>query len=251
MSAFMSTQHIDNVKIDGRKTVYQHCIAPLPHNYLGIAIGMKRITVNAGDSYGRLTVVSEAESTIKNGVCRRWVHCICECGEEKTIRLKFLRKGVNKSCGCVSKFKRHGLTNTREYRSWKKMNERINSPSSDVYQYYGGRGIKIDPRWQDFERFIEDMGSCPKGHSIERIDVNGDYTPSNCKWASQAEQTLNKTNSVIWIIGDNEYEGISAAIKASGLTKSTLFRRCKGYKANGKHHPPADGFGFRLKYPES
>lgn len=80
------------------------------------------------------------------------------------------------------------------------MRKRCENKKSIGFKHYGGRGIKVCERWQKFENFFEDMGECPNGMSIERIDVNGNYEPSNCKWATNAEQGLNKRNSLKLVV---------------------------------------------------
>lgn len=90
----------------------------------------------------------------------------------------------------------HGLCRTREYTIWAGMKYRCSNPNSRIFNRYGGRGIRVCERWQKFEAFLEDMGFSPSAkHSIERSDVNGDYTPDNCRWATPAEQSRNTTRS--------------------------------------------------------
>jgi len=86
----------------------------------------------------------------------------------------------------------HGKTNTREYAIWEGMKQRCLNPNNKFYSYYGGRGIKIDDSWLDFTGFWEDMGECPEGHSLDRIDSNGDYTRHNCRWVEWKLQSINK-----------------------------------------------------------
>ena len=84
---------------------------------------------------------------------------------------------------------------TREYSSWKSMRNRCNNTNAIGYHLYGGRGITVDPRWDDFNSFYNDMGPRPVGASLDRIDVNGNYTPANCRWATQTTQVRNSGNS--------------------------------------------------------
>lgn len=98
----------------------------------------------------------------------------------------------------------HGGSKSREYRAWAHMKGRCYDLNDVGYRYYGGRGISVCERWIDsFENFIADMGKCPKGLSLDRIEVNGNYKPSNCRWATSEQQLNNKTNSRKYTI-DNE-----------------------------------------------
>lgn len=81
---------------------------------------------------------------------------------------------------------------SRAYVSWTKMKIRCNNPNQTYYDYYGGRGITYDPRWETFEPFLEDMGERPDGYSLDRIDNDGNYTKANCKWSTPSEQAYNR-----------------------------------------------------------
>lgn len=87
---------------------------------------------------------------------------------------------------------RHGLFHTRAWVSWNMMLQRCTNPKRDKYEYYGGRGIKVCERWLTFENFYADMGERPEGWSLDRMDVNGNYEPGNCKWATKKEQANNR-----------------------------------------------------------
>lgn len=80
------------------------------------------------------------------------------------------------------------------------MKQRCYDPNVPRYQSYGGRGIKVCDRWHDYAAFLADMGERPKGYSLERIDVNGDYEPTNCKWIPREHQAKNQTTTVRWIL---------------------------------------------------
>lgn len=92
---------------------------------------------------------------------------------------------------------KHGLSNASSYQLWLQMRDRCNNPNNPRYQSYGGRGIKVCARWDDFANFFKDMGARPSGQSIDRIDNDGNYEPENCRWASTSEQQRNKRNTVM------------------------------------------------------
>lgn len=127
----------------------------------------------------------------------------CACGNTKAIHRQSVKKGLTKSCGCLgtelrrkSKTK-HGMLNSREYYSWNAMINRCYQKNNVGFKNYGGRGIKVCKKWRNsFEAFYKDMGPRPKGHSLDRIDVNKGYSKSNCKWSSHKEQANNKRNTI-------------------------------------------------------
>lgn len=147
-----------------------------------------------GNVYGRLTVVKRAGSRSRKAM---W-ECLCTCGKVSTVSGVYLRNGVTQSCGClraeraVAATSTHGMTGTPVHRAWRSMRARCYIPSATGYSNYGGRGIRVCPRWNKFDNFYKDVGNPPfSGATLERLDVNGDYAPGNCVWASRVEQSRN------------------------------------------------------------
>ena len=145
-----------------------------------------------GHTYGRLTVISYAD---KKGTKHRW-NCQCECGGSAITTSSNLRTGHAISCGCAVKelMTTHGMYKSPEYKAYMGMKERCYLKGGQRYASYGGRGITICARWlESFENFYTDMGERPTSdHSIDRINNDGNYELSNCKWSTRSEQGVNK-----------------------------------------------------------
>lgn len=153
-----------------------------------------------GQRFTRLVVLSR-QGTKNNQA--KWL-CQCDCGQQKEVSGNHLRSEFVRSCGCLlqetsaARFRSHGKTKTRVYRAWKAMRQRCSNPANEKnWKDYGGRGIRVCERWQSFENFYADMGDPPEGTSLDRIDFNGNYEPSNCRWATDMEQARNKRNNVL------------------------------------------------------
>lgn len=160
--------------------------------------------VFVGEIYGRLTVIEFSHTLAKN----RYWRCLCVCGAEVTVPTGRLRSGNTKSCGCLRvdvRKSRGGTAHTHgyrcraggqkadpTYRAWIAMRQRCNNPNNPAYLNYGFRGISVCERWAKFENFLSDMGDCPAGMSIERVDNNLGYSKDNCVWATASEQNRNK-----------------------------------------------------------
>jgi hypothetical protein len=146
---------------------------------------MKRFNLT-GKRFGRLVVIAYAGGG-------KWL-CVCDCGARVVVRGYRLRGGNTKSCGCWRRIRatKHGMHGSREYNSWRGMKDRCSNPNHVFYKYYGGKGITVCEEWLSFEGFFADMGTCPPGCSLDRINPNGNYEPGNCRWAPKKLQNQNQ-----------------------------------------------------------
>lgn len=147
-----------------------------------------------GKRCGRLTVIRR---DIAAGSPTRWV-CRCDCGREISTYGKLLRSGHSGSCGCLKRdrtiehFTTHGESHSREYRAWSAAKTRCYNTKLSQYRDYGGRGIVMEEPWRsDYTAFLHDMGRCPVGYTLDRINNDGPYAPGNCRWAARTTQTSN------------------------------------------------------------
>jgi hypothetical protein len=182
-----------------------------------------------GMRFTRLVAVERSGRTSSSGTVWR---CNCDCGRQTMVPIGALRKGNTKSCGCLvtewsrSLNKKHGLSNTVEYRLWVGMITRCTNPKRNKYQDYGGRGIVVCDRWRSsFEDFFSDMGHRPSPrHSIERINNDGNYEPTNCKWATKREQLRNtRRNRILALNGESH--PLVVWTERLGVDKNTISRR--------------------------
>lgn len=165
-----------------------------------------------------------------------WV-CRCDCGNTKVVRGKSLTSGVTSSCGCLQKellsnraSKHHGF-GTRLYAVWNSMRQRCNNPNHHAYSNYGGRGIKICPEWEDFASFRDWAykngydDNAPRGAlTLDRINVDGNYSPDNCRWISMTDQCTNRRDSVS-ITYNGETRTLIDWSKITGIKYCTLWKR--------------------------
>lgn len=185
-----------------------------------------------GKRYGRLIVIGEAG---KGKYGEKLFRCICDCGKEATSNVYNLQHGRIVSCGCKSEERRrtigeerrtHGCSNTRLYAKWLEMKERCKFD-----KYYNDRGIKVCDEWMDFAIFKEwsETHGYEEGLSIERKDINGGYSPDNCKWIPFSEQAWNKRNTV-YITYRGETKAMAIWAREKGIKYDTLrSRRDRGW----------------------
>lgn len=192
-----------------------------------------------GTRFSRWTLLER----VMIGQRTHWV-CRCDCGVQRTVAQGNLKSGASKSCGCLqrelnsTRSATHGLSNTRTYRIWKGIIKRCENPSASGYYKYGGRGIRVCDRWRtDYLHFLHDMGECPEGRSIDRVDCNGNYEPSNCRWATPKTQANNTRRNVLF-----EGKSIAEWAAITGMKAGTLKSRLRKRGTIYSHDPRAIPF---------
>lgn len=194
-----------------------------------------------GRRYGRLVAIEQVKN--KKDKHHAFWKCQCDCGNSIVARKDSLEAGNTKSCGCLSTehgWQRHGYSYEKIYGIFQNMKDRCYNPNSRAYHLYGGRGIKICDEWlEDIEKFIEwsyengyENGKTRNEQSIDRIDVNGNYEPSNCRWVDKDVQNYNKRCTRKVVINEEE-KTLFDLHKEYGISITTLRSRYIRY-INGK-----------------
>lgn len=178
--------------------------------------------------FGALHVIKPSE--ILNG----FYDCKCSCGKEINVDYLSLTKGYTRSCGCLKRYNtKHNLVNTKLYNVWTDIRQRCLNIKNPNYKNYGGRGITICKSWAiDFKNFYDWAlaNGYKEGLTIDRIDVNGNYEPSNCRWATMKEQSRNKRNNV-FLTFNGETHCVADWIEKLNISKTTFNYRRKRYLA--------------------
>ncbi len=177
--------------------------------------------------YGKLTFIEELLVRDTNRAIM-W-KCLCDCGSTTITRRLNVLTGKTQSCGCM--LRKHGgrdnRKKTKEYSAWGAMRNRCNNPQAKEYLQYGGRGITVCDAWTNFETFLVDVGFAPtKQHTIDRINVNGNYEPINVKWATIKEQARNRRNNRFLTVG-NETKCITEWATIYHINHKTIADRIK------------------------
>lgn len=163
--------------------------------------------------FGKWTILSYVG---KMGTERHFYNAKCECGNERIVQRCSLKKGQSTQCrscarrqnalGCKNPSHTHGYSsishpNFQVYTAWCTMKSRCYREKDNNFKNYGGRGIKVCDRWlESFENFLEDMGHPQKGNSLDRINVNGNYSKENCRWANQETQSNNTRTNIYYTV---------------------------------------------------
>jgi hypothetical protein len=210
---------------------------------------MKTVTkkrYEIGQRVGKLVIISIGQST-RHG---RAVIVKCDCGSPPKVILgpnlgehKTISCGCTRASACAVRSRIHGLNRATGYESWRGLKARIKRGSHRKYRAYGGRGLDMDPRWENFETFLADVGSPPTPeHSIERRDNDRGYWPDNCYWATVLEQGRNKRNNVLIDCAGGRLI-LAEACRRAGILAGTVSSRVGRY---GETHQQAFEHLLRL-----
>jgi len=188
----------------------------------------------SGGKFNRWTVVCSTDERSSNGGVM-WL-CVCDCGTERTVKGSDLAGGLSKSCGCIQKEVtseniKHGHNRkekrSRTYQTWRDMLGRCRNKNHRGYKRYGGRGILVCDSWiGSFEAFLSDMGERPEGKTIDRIETDGNYEPSNCKWSTPKEQANNMSRNR-YLEFNGERLTVSQWADKQGISYNTLIARIR------------------------
>lgn len=203
-----------------------------------------------GQRFGRLTVIKRAKNDKQGNA--QWL-CLCDCGNEKVVRGRALRKGSTKSCGCLlsecSKKRmtklctKHGHSDSKLYRVWCAMRERCYKENNSGFKNYGGRGITVCDEWRNSFGAFYDWAMANgyrKGLEIDRIDNDGNYEPKNCHWITPLENCQNTRKCVHIKVTDCEKcisfecRTIAEASRKTGVNQNTIARIVNGVKTTEK-----------------
>lgn len=188
----------------------------------------KLIFIEPGQRFRRLVVLKTDH--IEG---RKYYICQCDCGNTTKASGSALMSGNTGSCGCLMREYRksgnsnrtHGKRHSSEYEIWAAIQQRCKNPNNPAYPRYGGRGITVCERWKTFAQFLADVGERPDPSlTLDRIDNNGNYEPSNCQWATLAQQGSNKRNNRILT-----FQGKSVTLaewsRITGIKRTTIDQR--------------------------
>lgn len=191
---------------------------------------MGKVVDLTGQTFGRLTVLSEAGRYKKN--MATW-NCQCSCGNTTIAISNNLRKGNTKSCGCLNleRIKTHGMAKHPLYKVWQGMKVRCYSENHKHYPNYGGRGITVCDRWKDsFENFHEDVGEgYEKGLQLDRVDNDGNYEPDNVRWVTPHQNTMNTGSRKG---STSKYKGVCWD-KRESKWRATITKNSRSYDLGG------------------
>lgn len=184
-----------------------------------------------GQRFGRLVAIRRVEN---KGRRTRWLFT-CDCGVETEQLLEPIRAGYTRSCGCLRKDvtaarslthgHRRGRKSTPTLKAWQHAKDRCFNPNNEKFAQYGGRGISMSDEWRnDFSAFLADMGECPLGRSLDRVNVDGHYEPRNCRWATQTQQSRSRSDNVLV-----EFNGMTMILKDFAKARDVDYKKLHAY----------------------
>lgn len=207
---------------------------------------MPRFIDKTGSKFGRLTAQKVCRPG--NGERIKW-WCSCDCGNQLWVDSSDLGSGHTQSCGCLQTERAAQANSThryalpgrvsRTYLAWQRAKDRCVNPRNKRYADYGGRGVAMCDRWREnFEAFLDDMGDAPDGMSLDRWpNLNGNYAPGNCRWATPQMQSDNRRNT-IWVEHEGERLSLKSYASRIGVSYKALFNRVR-YKGQTPHEAAA------------
>lgn len=202
-----------------------------------------------GEKFGRLLVLGIDHRRKISDRMSYYYKCLCDCGVFKVVCGRNLSNDNTKSCGCWNleqinnRNLKHGNSYRNnvsvEYNSWAHAKSRCTSKTDGAYKNYGGRGITMCDQWlNDFNQFLKDMGQCPEGFSIDRIDNNLGYSPENCRWATSKEQQNNRRSNLI-LEYNGEKRNLCEWANILGIPRQTIKSRLyRGWDAHKSLETP-------------
>lgn len=215
-------------------------------------IGRRRWTQEEKDAFvglgfDRLTI----ESVFRGDKGRTYARASCSCGGNTVSVLSAIVRGNTKSCGClkveVSKVGNSTHGHSRLYKrsrtmaAFHNMHVRCENPKSKKFKNYGLRGVVVCPEWKEFSKFLADMGECPEGLTLDRVDVNGPYSKENCVWETPKNQARNRTNT-IRVTYKGQSKPLTEWCELLGLKRGTIYSRlASGWSAASAFETPTGG----------
>lgn len=206
-----------------------------------------------GRSFGLLTFLGLAKAKGDGG--RIIGTFLCVCGTQTERPVGRVIGGTIRHCGCGTdhgKHRTHGMRHSREYAAWVGMKNRCLNGNDKDYPRWGGRGIKVCPEWiNSFAAFYKHVGARPPQSSLDRIDNERGYEPGNVRWASPAEQNVNRRDTWVVVLGERPYLSVAAAAVAHRVSETTIVRWCDGYvdrRRSPRRIPARPGCSRRRRY---
>lgn len=180
-----------------------------------------------GKRFGKLVAIEVDEQRAKESKKRRYWKCICDCGNISSVGADKLTNGFTKSCGCMMGHKTHNMSGTRPHNIWMSMRNRCKNSNTKDSGYYVEKGITYCEKWSSFDGFWEDM---QEGYAddltLDRIDSNGNYEKSNCRWATRAEQSRNRS-FCRYLTFNGETKTLAEFCRQYGLNKTTVLKKVR------------------------